>query len=102
MRVILVDHARRKRSQKRGGDLRRIEADIELRQGSLSEVDLLALDESLARLRSVDPQLAEVVELRFFGGLSDPEIAELTDCSTRTVRRAWKVARAWLARELKS
>lgn len=100
MRVILVDHARRKQSEKRGGEWRRVESTLELSNDGLPDVDILAVNESLKRLKSLDPQLAGVVELRFFGGLSDSEIAEATKCSTRTVRRAWKVARAWLARDL--
>jgi len=100
MRAILVDHARRKRALKRGGLMARRDSSIELGEIAAGGDDLIAIDESLARLKSLDPQLASVVEMRFFGGLSDPEIADVLSCTTRTVRRAWKVARAWLARDL--
>ncbi|MEK6644944.1 MAG: ECF-type sigma factor [Planctomycetota bacterium] len=101
MRGILVDHARRRAAIKRGGDVRRSEMDVATAPEHASAVDLLALDESLTRLRALDAQLAQVVELRFFGGMSDAEIADALNCSTRSVRRAWSVARAWLARELR-
>lgn len=100
MRGILVDHARRRAAQKRGGGLRRANVSDEQLQADQRRVDVLALDESLNRLRDMDSQLAQVVELRFFGGLGDEEIATVLSCSTRSIRRAWSVARAWLARDL--
>lgn len=101
MRCILVDHARRRAAQKRGGDIHRTRMSVESIQADHAGVDLLALDESLNRLRDLDAQLAQVVELRYFGGLGDADIADVLKCSTRSVRRAWSVARAWLARELR-
>jgi len=65
-----------------------------------SSVDLLALDEALEKFAAMDPQLARIVELRFFGGLSIEETAEAIDVSPATVKRSWNVARAWLKREL--
>jgi RNA polymerase sigma factor (TIGR02999 family) len=100
MRSILVDHARRRAAQKRGGGLHRTNASEELFEAEQAKVDVLALHESLERLRELDPQLAHVVELRYFGGLGDADIADVLKCSTRSVRRAWSVARTWLAREL--
>lgn len=100
MRGILVDHARRRAAQKRGGGVHRTSMSEELIEAEPIRVDLLVLDESLDRLRTMDAQLAQVVELRFFGGLGDADIAEVLKCSTRSVRRAWSVARAWLAREM--
>ena len=101
MRGILVDHARRHLAQKRGGGMHREHMAEHLISTEQSKVDVLALDESLERLRLMDDQLARVVELRFFGGLCDADIADVLKCSTRSVRRAWSVARAWLARELR-
>ncbi len=101
MRGILVDHARRRAAKKRGSGLDRVNMAVELLQAKDCKVDILALDESLERLREMDSQLASVVELRYFGGLGDADIAEALKCSTRTVRRAWRVAQAWLAHELR-
>ena len=96
MRRILVDHARASHAQKRGGnaakvDLEQVRAGIDPRA-----VDLLALDESLQDLERVDARASQVVELRFFGGYTDAEIAEKLDISAPTVRRDWEFARAWL------
>lgn len=101
MRGVLVDHARRRAAQKRGGGIHRSGVSEALIQAEQGGVDLLVLDETLNRLRAMDQQLARIVELRYFGGLSDMEIARVLDCSTRSIRRAWSVARAWLARELR-
>lgn len=102
MRAVLVDHARRKRALKRGGDQQRVRSSEEPSTIGPPVIDILALDESLNRLRELDADLASIVELRYFGGLNDPEIAAARNCTTRTVRRAWKVAKAWLAHELRS
>jgi RNA polymerase sigma factor (TIGR02999 family) len=100
MRRILIDQARRKRSQRQGGVRRRCE---------LSDQDLLAipvndelidLDEALAKLSSTDPQAAELVKLRVFAGMTVEEIAQVQGKSPRTVKRNWVYARAWLGREL--
>ncbi|HUF09549.1 MAG TPA: sigma-70 family RNA polymerase sigma factor, partial [Rhodothermales bacterium] len=100
MRRILVDYARRRNAAKRGGN-----AIISIREADsvASEVRadaLVALDESLQRLAEMDPRQSQIVECRFFGGLSIEETAEVVGVSTATVKREWAVARAWLYREL--
>jgi RNA polymerase sigma factor (TIGR02999 family) len=100
MRQILVEHARARDAGKRGGDRRRVTLDEALAAGAPRDVDVLALDQALARLASLDAQQARVVELRFFGGLTNEETAEAIGISTATVKRDWTVARAWLFREL--
>jgi len=100
MRQILVDFARDRKSLKRGGDVVKVTlTGIELQDESRS-TDLLALDEALSALSQLDPRQSQVVELRFFGGLSLEETAEVLDVSVGTVRRDWRLARAWLYREL--
>ena len=100
MRRILVDHARRYGFQKRGGNAVRVSVDAE-RLGSVErEPDLVALDEALTRLAELDPRKSQVVELRFFGGLSVEEAAEFLKISPRTVKREWSLAQAWLHCEL--
>jgi len=100
MRQILIDHARAKGAAKRGGDGEAVPLD-QLTQGCLGDqLDALALHEALETLSARDPQLAEVVELRFFGGLTVVEIAELQGLTDRQVERRWLLARSWLAREL--
>jgi RNA polymerase sigma factor (TIGR02999 family) len=100
MRQVLIDYARRHRSAKRGGGMLRVEVGTVELSNCENWDNLLALDEALFRLKSWDERCARVVELRFFGGLSDEEIAEVLGVSTRTVKRAWSIARAWLHREL--
>jgi RNA polymerase sigma factor (TIGR02999 family) len=102
MRNVLVDHARAKKSDKRGGDRRRQPLDPLLAHYEQSQLDLLALDEALERLGQMDEQLARIVELRFFAGLTIAETAPLLGVSTPTVERGWRVARMWLRRELPS
>ena len=100
MRRILVNHARRRASLKRGGEAKRvglIEADIALPDACL---DLVAVDDALCAFKKIDPEKARIVELRFFAGVSNEEIAELLECSEKTVRRHWEVAKIWLYREL--
>ena len=100
MRQIIVDEARRKVSQKRGGDKRLVALDDErVGQGS-SLVDLIDVDEALRHLEQIDARLCRVVEMRFFAGYSVEEIAEALGSSTRTVKRDWRKARALLHREL--
>jgi len=99
MRRILVDHARR-RNLKRGGGLKRISLeDIPLVDNQRGE-DLVALDDAMKRLAEVDARKVQVVEMRFFGGLSVEETAEVLKVSAITVMRDWRTARAWLYREL--
>jgi len=99
MRRVLIDHARKVRSDKRGQGMKN-----QLLEGQIAiaglDVDLLALDQALQRLAKLDARLLQVVELRFFGGLKIEEIAELLDVSARTVKRDWRSARAWLLAEL--
>jgi RNA polymerase sigma factor (TIGR02999 family) len=96
MRQILVDHARRRRAGKRGGDVTIVGLDEVSPAVKTSTVDLLALDEALDRLAMVDERLCRVVELRFFAGLNIDETAEALEVSTPTVERDWAVAKAWL------
>ncbi|MCP4660818.1 MAG: sigma-70 family RNA polymerase sigma factor [bacterium] len=100
MRRILVDHARSHGYQKRGGDAQKVSLDEALHFDAERAPDLVALDDALKRLAETDPQKSQLVELRFFGGLSHPEIAEVLGVSTSTVERQWRLARAWLYRAL--
>jgi RNA polymerase sigma factor (TIGR02999 family) len=102
MRRVLVDFARSKGSLKRGGDVIQITLDEQHASGSnKNELDLVALDEALVDLAKLNNRQSRVVELRYFGGLSEEQVAEVLEISVRTVRRDWRVARAWLFRELK-
>ena len=101
MRRILVDFARNRRYQKRGGDWRQVTLVEGLGPTTNFDSDLVALDEALQGLAKLDPRKARVVELRFFGGLSLEETAEALRVSTDTVGRDWSAAKAWLKRELK-
>lgn len=100
MRRILVEHARRRDADKRGGSQVRVQLDEALAVADEADVDLLAIDEALDRLAAIDPQQARVVELRFFSGLSVEETAAALGVSPKTVKRDWSVARAWLRREI--
>jgi RNA polymerase sigma-70 factor, ECF subfamily len=102
MRHILVDHARGRGRAKRGGDKARVLLDdVEDQLSVEGEVDLVALDEVLARFERIDPRGARVVELRYFAGLSIEETAHVLEVSTPTVERSWRAARLWLARALR-
>ena len=100
IRRLLVDHARRFRYAKRGGDQVRVPLEETLLGTRARGVEVLALDDALASLAKRDPRKARVVELRFFGGLSVEETAELLRISPETVLRDWKMAKAWLQGEL--
>jgi RNA polymerase sigma factor (TIGR02999 family) len=100
MRQILVERARARHAVKRGGSRVRVTLDAGLLATEAPAIDLEALDEALTRLEALDAELARVVEVRFFGGLSIEEAAETLDVSPATVKRRWTVAKAWLAREL--
>ncbi|MGI8432244.1 MAG: sigma-70 family RNA polymerase sigma factor [Chthoniobacterales bacterium] len=100
MRRILVEHARRHRAEKRGGALEKIELDEALTPAAGRSVDLLALDDALKELAHLHPQQSQIVELRFFGGMTIEEVAEVLDVSSRTVKREWRMARAWLRRTM--
>src|SRR5438093_5861617 len=98
MRRILVDHARRKAAARHGGGLSRLELDPDLAAVPEPREDLLALDEALDRLAAEDPLKADLVKLRYFGGLTLPEAAAALGLSERTAGRHWAFARAWLRR----
>lgn len=102
MRRILVDHARTKHREKRGGDAEKISLEdaAELASGESVSVDLIALDAALKKLAKMDEQKSRIVELRYFSGLSVRETAEVMHVSTDTVERHWTMAKAWLLREL--
>jgi RNA polymerase sigma factor (TIGR02999 family) len=111
MRQILVQRARARRAAKRGGAPQRVElddqvvahADAAFQAAALprpDDIDVLALDEALTRLAALDPDLARIVELRYFGGLTVEEAADVTGVSPATVKRQWALARAWLKRAL--
>jgi RNA polymerase sigma factor (TIGR02999 family) len=102
MRRILVDHARAQAADKRGGDCEHIPLVEDQLPSGNAEVNLVALDEALERLAALDPQQARIVELRYFGGLTIDEVAEVTRVSAATVVREWTLARAWLRAELSS
>ncbi len=100
MRQILVNYARDKRVAKRGGDAQPVSVDAEQLVADSAVEELLALDEALRQLAAIDARQAQVVECRFFGGLTVAETAEALDVSPATVKRDWTVARAWLQRAL--
>jgi RNA polymerase sigma factor (TIGR02999 family) len=100
MRRILVDSARARGNQRRGGDVVKVALDDALVVGTDRRDDLVALDEALERLGAVYPRQAQVVELRYFGGLTLEETAAALDISTDTVKRDWRFAKLWLLREL--
>jgi RNA polymerase sigma-70 factor, ECF subfamily len=99
MRRVLVDHARRKGRLKRGGGLQRAEVDVSL-ISARSAADVLAVHEAIEDLVQLDPRQARIVELRFFGGLSVAEVAEVLGLSRRTIEAEWTMIRAWLRRRL--
>jgi len=100
MREILVERARARAASKRGGSRVRVSLDESMRAGENDSVDVLALHEALERFTALDPKLARLVELRFFGGLTIEETAEELGDSPSTIKRSWKLAKAWLTREL--
>lgn len=100
MRSVIVDHARRRGRMKRGGGSVRVPLDDVVDLYEDRALDLLALDQALARLGDADEEQARVIELRFFGGLSEAETARMLGVSPRTVGRIWRRARAWLRHEL--
>jgi RNA polymerase sigma factor (TIGR02999 family) len=100
MRRTLVEHARRRRQLKRGGDAMQVSLAEAENVGRMRSAGVIALDEALATLAGFDPRKCQIVELKFFGGLSEKEIAEVMKISLRTVQRDWNLARAWLYNEL--
>jgi RNA polymerase sigma factor (TIGR02999 family) len=102
MRRILVDHARQRLRGKRGGGAQRVELTEDM-AGKLGEPeDVLAIDDAMRKLQELDERQARIVELRFFGGFTVPEVADLMNLSTRLVEGEWQMIRAWLRRELAS
>jgi RNA polymerase sigma factor (TIGR02999 family) len=101
MRLILIDRARKRQAGKRGGGVADISLDRALDIAEAKSTDVLALDEALARLQNLDARQCQVVEMRFFAGLSDDEIARTLGVSARTVNRDWRIARAWLYKEIR-
>lgn len=105
MRRLLVDHGRHQKRDKRGGGAQPVSLDDLIKASTTRAVpveDLLTLETALSRLEAVDPRAAEVVTLRFYSGMSNPEVAEHLGLSLRTVESDWAHARAWLKRELSS
>jgi RNA polymerase sigma-70 factor, ECF subfamily len=102
MRRILVDLARARHNLKRGAGAQQVSLDGILVASSERGAELLALDEALGRLAALNPRQSQVVELRYFGGLSEEEVSEVLKISPRTVRSEWSLAKAWLYRELES
>jgi len=100
MRQILVDHARRHRADKRGGGMCRLTLDDATDRAQEVDVDVVALDDALKTLATMDPQQSRVVELKFFAGLTIEDTSEVLGISPATVKRDWVTARAWLFREL--
>jgi RNA polymerase sigma factor (TIGR02999 family) len=100
MRRILVDHARRRDAEKRGGSQILLTLDDALVAPKHGDVELLAIDQALTKLATIDSQQARVVELRFFSGLTVEETATALNVSPKSVKRDWSVARAWLRREI--
>ena len=100
MRRILVDHAREHGTDKRGGQVHKVSLD-QVPEVSLERAsEVIAVDEALAALNEIDPQMAKIVELRFFGGFGNNEVAEFLNISVPTVVRRWRTAKAWLYRHL--
>jgi RNA polymerase sigma factor (TIGR02999 family) len=101
MRHLIIDHARRHKNLRRGGDVPKLALD-EARHHAISIDDRMSdLDEALERLEKMDARAAKIVELRFFGGLTEQEVASLLDLSVPTVKRDWEFARSWLLAQLK-
>lgn len=101
MRHVLVDHARARGAHKRGNG-QRVDLDAEALEAPDDGRGLLAVDETLARLHALDPQLGQIVELRFFGGLDNAAVADALHISLRSVERGWRTARAFLIRDLEA
>jgi RNA polymerase sigma factor (TIGR02999 family) len=100
MRRILVNHAVQKQTSKRGGEALRVSLSDANELSTSSDTNLVALDEALTRFSEVDSRKSRIVELKFFGGLTTNEIAEVLQVSVATVEREWSLARAWLFREI--
>jgi len=102
MRRVLVDHARGHHRKKRGGAASKVTLDERLVAIASANVDVLALDDALTELAAIDPEQSRIVELRYFGGLTESETADVLGVSRSTVTREWQTARAWLHRRIKT
>lgn len=102
MRHILVDYLRNRRSLKKGGDKEKVELDESIMVSKERAVGLIELDEALTKLSELNERKSRVVELKYFGGLSNEEMAKVLKVSSKTVTRDWQFARSWLLRELSS
>lgn len=100
MRFALVDHARRRSAEKRGGESQKVPLDDAVAWFEEQTIDVLGLDDALGKLGELDEELARIVELRFFAGLTTDEVARALESSRPTIERRWRVARAWLQRYL--
>jgi RNA polymerase sigma factor (TIGR02999 family) len=100
MRMILADYARRRGASKRGGQWNRVELNPAASETGAKAIDLLAVNETLEKLSKLNERHARIVELRFFTGLSVPEVAHVLQCSTSSIEREWRAIRAWLSLEL--
>jgi len=101
MRRVLVDFARKRNSLKRGGDQIQVTVDDDIEEPFGNQLNFIDLDEALKNLETFDERQSKIIELRYFAGLTETEIAETLGISVRTVRRDWRLARAWLYRKLK-
>jgi len=101
MRRILVDHAKAKHREKRGGDAVKLSLDDVINLSRERAADLIALDDALDELTRVDERKSRVVELRYFGGFTIEEIAQILEVSPETVMRDWKLAKAWLYQQIR-
>ena len=101
MRRVLVEHARAHHAQKRGGDLQRVTLQEDIGVSSDWSIDLLALDQALTKLAKLSSRQSQVLELRVFAGMTVQETAHVLEVSERTIKEDWRVAKAWLARELR-
>ena len=102
MREILVEKARSRAAKKRGGSRARVSFTEDIASGGEQSIDLLSLHEAMEKLETQDPKLARIVELRFFGGLTVEETAEVMHVSPVTIKRGWSMAKAWLKREMET
>lgn len=102
MRRILVDYARAEITEKRGGELQKVELDEAVSFSKETQIDLLELNDALEKLAELDQRQSQIVEMRFFGGLSVEETAEVLKVSTRTIKREWAMAKAWLFQQMNS
>ena len=100
MRRILVDHARARSRNKRGGQFVRVTLDENFLLSTSRDSDVLALEEALVELATLDARQSRIVEMRFFGGMTIPEVAEAMELSTRTIEKEWQLSKAWLRKRI--